>query len=59
MLVLAGYEMYHGGTTSDAVLVMGSIAYPNKHREQHEQGTEDAMQGPTERIEDANANHLD
>ena len=59
VVVLARHKIYHGGTTSETILVMGSIVYPNQHQEQNQQGTEDAMQGPTERIEDANPNHLD
>ena len=43
--------MHLGGTLGDTRLVMGSIACPNKHREQHHQAREDETQGTTEQTE--------
>ena len=43
--------MHLGGTLGDTRLVMGSIAYPNKHREQHHQARDDESQGTTEETE--------
>lgn len=45
--------MHLDGTLGDTKSVMGSIAYPNKHREQHHQAREDEMQGTTEETKDA------